>query len=95
MTAQGVPNSPVRTIAEVVADPQSAVRRMFEPVIDSAGAEFRVTGTPIKLAATPGAVRGAAPYLGEHTKEALSELLNLNGSEVERLAASGVIVQAG
>src|SRR5580704_4705493 len=94
MTAQGVPNSPVRTIAEVVADPQSAVRRMFEPVIDSAGAEFKVTGTPVKLTATPGAVRGSAPYLGEHTKEALHELLQLNGSEVERLAESGVIVQA-
>jgi crotonobetainyl-CoA:carnitine CoA-transferase CaiB-like acyl-CoA transferase len=94
MTAQGVPNSPVRTIAEVVADPQSAVRRMFEPVIDSAGAEFKVTGTPVKLAATAGAVHGSAPYLGEHTKEALSELLQLNGSEVERLAESGVIVQA-
>ncbi|HME10651.1 MAG TPA: CoA transferase [Bryobacteraceae bacterium] len=92
--ARGVPNSPVRTIDEVFADPQSAVRHMFEPVIDSAGAEFKVTGCPVKLAATPGAVRGPAPHLGEHTKQALRDLLELNGSDVERLAASGVIVQA-
>jgi crotonobetainyl-CoA:carnitine CoA-transferase CaiB-like acyl-CoA transferase len=93
-TAHGVPNSPVRTIDEVVADPQSSVRRMFEPVIDSAGAKFNVTGCPVKLTATPGAMRGSAPYLGEHTKHALHELLQLSETEMVRLAADGVIVQA-
>jgi len=94
LSAQGVPNSPVRTIDEVVADPQAAVRGMFAPVIDSAGAKFTVTGPPIKLAATPAAVPASAPYLGEHTSEALAELLHLSSTELERLAASGVIVQA-
>jgi crotonobetainyl-CoA:carnitine CoA-transferase CaiB-like acyl-CoA transferase len=91
LSLHGVPNSPVRTIDEVVADPQSAVRRMFEPVIDSAGASFPVTGTPIKLSATPGFVPGPAPNLGEHTNQALAELLGLDASDLERLAASGVI----
>ena len=95
LTAQGVPNSPVRTIDEVVADPQSAVRRMFEPVVDSAGAKFDVTGPPIKLANTPGAVCGSAPYLGEHTNETLSELLHLDASELHRLTAAGVIIHSG
>jgi crotonobetainyl-CoA:carnitine CoA-transferase CaiB-like acyl-CoA transferase len=34
----------------------------------------RVLGIPVKLSATPGAIRGPAPRLGEHTEEVLRAL---------------------
>lgn len=60
--SHGIPCSPIRTLEEVVADPQSAAREMFP---DAGGS--RITGVPVKLSATPGKVRGRAPKLGEHT----------------------------
>lgn len=86
LRARGIPCTPVRTLAEVVADPQSAAREMF-PTVD----QTRVTGPPVKLSETPGFIPRRAPLLGQHTREALSELLGLDTEALERLAAGGVI----
>jgi crotonobetainyl-CoA:carnitine CoA-transferase CaiB-like acyl-CoA transferase len=87
LSACGVPNSPVRTIDEVARDPQSAARRMFQPVLG----DFPATGAPVKLPSMPGRVRRPPPGIGEHTREALRELLGLSDSEVDALAGAGVI----
>lgn len=83
---QGIPCTPVRNFAQVVADPQAAVRGMF-PTVENT----RVTGPPVKLSATPGFVHRRAPGLGEHTRGALTELLGLNAATLDRLAADRVI----
>jgi crotonobetainyl-CoA:carnitine CoA-transferase CaiB-like acyl-CoA transferase len=87
LSACGVPNSPVRTIDEVVRDPQSAARRMFQPVLG----DFPVTGAPVKLPSMPGGVRRPPPGIGEHTREALTELLGLGEAELDALVGAGVI----
>jgi crotonobetainyl-CoA:carnitine CoA-transferase CaiB-like acyl-CoA transferase len=88
----GVPSSPVRTMEEVVNDPQAALRRMF-PVLNHPDAgPFTVTGSPIKMSGTPGSISTPAPLLGEHTREALSELLELGDAELDRLESGGVIL---
>src|SRR5215470_254604 len=51
--AAGIPCSPVRTFAEVVAHPQAAFRAMFPTVEQSNAGACRVTGPPIKMSATP------------------------------------------
>src|SRR5471030_2305086 len=86
LRARGIPCTPVRSFDEVVADPQTAVREMF-PTVDG----VRVTGAPVKLSASPGCVTRRAPRLGEHTEEALRELLALDGTALERLTREGVI----
>ena len=86
LRAHGIPSTPVRNFDEVAADPQTSERGMF-PVAGG----FPVTGPPVKFSATPGSVRRAAPKLGEHTREILEELLGLDGSELNRLDAAGVI----
>jgi formyl-CoA transferase/CoA:oxalate CoA-transferase len=92
LQAAGIPASPVRNFQEVAEHPQTAVRQMF-PTLDHATAgPHRVTGTPVKLSETPGAPGAPAPLLGEHTADALAELLSLDARSIEDLAARGVIM---
>ena len=73
----GIPCAPVRNLRDVVNDPQSAARDMFPTVQHPTAGPVRVTGLPIKLSATPGAIGSAAPILGQHTRSALRDLLGL------------------
>ena len=91
LSAAGVPCSPVRTIKEVVEDPQAAARNMFPRIEHPTAGPFPVTGEPVKLSATPGSVRSPAPLLGQHTREALKTLLELDEAALDRLAAVGAI----
>jgi crotonobetainyl-CoA:carnitine CoA-transferase CaiB-like acyl-CoA transferase len=91
LRASGVPASLARNFAEVVDDPQSAVREMFPRLEHRTAGPHRVTGTPIKLSDTPGAPGLAAPLLGEHSRDALRDLLGLDDAALDGLAARGVI----
>src|SRR5581483_3089065 len=48
-------------------------------------------GVPWKMSRTPTEVRRAAPLIGEHTDEILTELLGYNAEEVERLRREGAL----
>ena len=83
----GIPCSLVRNFEEVVSHPQCEVREMF-PVLDHpAAGTHRVTGTPVKLSATPGHPTTPAPLLGEHTKSILTEFFGLDDAAIDDLAA--------
>ena len=93
LQSAGVPCSLVRDFREVAEHPQSAVREMF-PVIDHPTAgRHRVTGTPVKLSETPGHPASPAPLLGEHTRGTLRELLALDESTLDDLAARRVVFE--
>jgi crotonobetainyl-CoA:carnitine CoA-transferase CaiB-like acyl-CoA transferase len=64
---------PVNDYAEVFADPQVLHNKMVVDVAHHTG-PLRVTGVPVHLSDTPGAVRRPPPGLGEHTDEVLREL---------------------
>ena len=49
-----------------------------------------VVDTPIRLSETPGAIRGRAPLLGEHTEAILAEI-GYSQAEVTRLREAGVV----
>jgi benzylsuccinate CoA-transferase BbsF subunit len=48
-------------------------------------------GIPWKMSETPGAVRAAAPLLGQHNDEVLTQVLGLSGAEIATLRASGAL----
>jgi crotonobetainyl-CoA:carnitine CoA-transferase CaiB-like acyl-CoA transferase len=50
-----------------------------------------VVGLPVRLSATPGAVRAPAPELGQHTEEILLELPGFDWERIGRLRELGVI----
>jgi crotonobetainyl-CoA:carnitine CoA-transferase CaiB-like acyl-CoA transferase len=56
---------------EVLTDPQILARDMVVETEHPQTGRFCTLGVPVKLSDTPGAVRRAAPRLGEHTDEVL------------------------
>jgi crotonobetainyl-CoA:carnitine CoA-transferase CaiB-like acyl-CoA transferase len=90
LRAAGIPCSPVLNFEEVASFPQTKLRAMF-PVIDHPAGPQTITGTPIKLSATPGSPGGPAPLLGEHTAAVLKELLGLDNQAITELEQAGVI----
>lgn len=91
MEAIGVPCGPVNRVDQVLADPQVQARGMVVEVEHRPGGKVRMAGTPMKLSATPAAVRGPAPNLGEHTEATLAGWLGLDGGTIAGLRAGGVI----
>lgn len=88
----GIPNAPVRTVEEVVADPEVARRGMLlESDFPSRG-PIRVIGSPVKLseASDSPLPRMHPPTLGQHNREVLASL-GIDSEEFERLRSDGVI----
>jgi len=69
-----VPAGRIYSAADIAADPHFAARGMIQQVIAGDGEALKVPGVVPKLSATPGAIRSAAPQLGEHTDEVLKAI---------------------
>ncbi|HVY16409.1 MAG TPA: CoA transferase [Rhodopila sp.] len=69
----GIPAGPVQSYDEVFNDPQILARDMVAETRHPVTGPFKTMGVPVKLSATPGAVRGPAPRLGEHTDAILNQ----------------------
>ena len=93
LDALGVPCGRIHSIAEMAADPHTAAREMVVDLQHPCAGPTRALGLPIKLSATPGRVERAAPLLGEHTREVLSEY-GFSSAEIEDLIESGAAVIA-
>ena len=52
---------------------------------------IKEVGITVDMTLTPGRVRSAAPELGQHTEEVLTELGGMDWEELARLKESGVI----
>lgn len=70
----GVPCGVIQTTDRALFHPHAQFRGMVVPVQHPVAGETRTLGVPIKMSATPGTVRTAAPLLGEHNDEILGEL---------------------
>jgi crotonobetainyl-CoA:carnitine CoA-transferase CaiB-like acyl-CoA transferase len=74
LQAADVIHGPVLSYDQTVDDPQIRHNAMVQEVEHAGVGALRTHGLPIKLHATPGAVRAASPTLGQHTGEILREL---------------------
>jgi crotonobetainyl-CoA:carnitine CoA-transferase CaiB-like acyl-CoA transferase len=70
----GVPAGPIYDYRQVFEDPHTRAREMMVEMEHPVEGTIRGLGIPFKLSETPGQIRRAAPLLGEHTDEILSEL---------------------
>jgi crotonobetainyl-CoA:carnitine CoA-transferase CaiB-like acyl-CoA transferase len=87
----GIPAGPVRNLQEVLTDEQLLTREMVHVLQHSSAGPVQVLGIPVKLSATPGAVRRAPPALGEHTEQILTGDLGLAASQITEMRGAGVI----
>jgi len=71
---EAVPAGPINSYAEALADPHALARRMVVDLAHPGAGPIKALGIPVKLSETPGAVDRAAPLLGQHTSEILTEL---------------------
>jgi len=92
LRAAGVPCGAVRSVDEALRDPQIIARQMVETVNHPTIGALRVLGLPVKLSATPGAVRTAPPRLGEHTRQVLSDDLGMSAERIAELVARGAVL---
>jgi len=85
-----VPNGPIYSVADMMADPHFNARGMFETV-QVAGKPLRIPAIPPRLGDTPGRTDAPGPALGAHTDEVLEALLGLGAEARAELRGAGVI----
>lgn len=87
----GVPCGRIRNVGEVLTSPHMKARGKIVTLPHPTAGEVTVTGLPIDLSGTPGAVRSAPPILGQHTDEILSGLLRYSPKKIASLRHRGVV----
>ena len=85
-----VPAGRIYSAADIAADPHYAARGMIQSIVAGDGEPLKVPGIVPRLSATPGAIRSAAPKLGEHTDEVLREL-QFSETEITELRTKNII----
>ncbi len=101
LRSAGVPATPVATLPEALADPQTNARGLVVEGEHSGVGRVRMVGSPLWHARGPDGAplplmprEGASPVpprLGEHTRAVLREDLGMPAEEIEALARAGVI----
>jgi crotonobetainyl-CoA:carnitine CoA-transferase CaiB-like acyl-CoA transferase len=91
LEAVGVPAGRIRTVPEVCESEHLRARGMLVALPHAKAGTVKMMGVPIRLHATPGKARTAAPVLGRDTDAVLTRVLGLRRAEVQRLRKTGVV----
>ena len=86
----GVPSAAVDPIHNMFDHPQVLANQLVEQVAHPTLGNLSLFGLPLKLSATPGSVRRAAPVLGQHAEEILAAA-GYDAQEIAALRESQVI----
>jgi CoA:oxalate CoA-transferase len=87
----GIPCAPINGLDKVMADPQVQARNMLVEVDHPVAGILKLAGIPIKMSATPGAIKRPAPILGQDTEKVLKELLGKTQEEIDDLYRKKVL----
>jgi len=82
---------PVRTLDEVIEDPQLEAREMLVEVEHPRIGKVRIPGVVPKLSKTPGSVESPGPLLGQHNQEVYCGLLGYTEEQLAQLRAQEII----
>ena len=86
-----MPAAPVQKANDALASPYLAARGFYTVLDHPDAGRHPYQGLPFHLDRTPAGATRAAPCLGEHTHQILSELLGLSPEDIRALEASGTI----
>ncbi|OWU80313.1 CoA-transferase [Loktanella sp. 22II-4b] len=93
MDAAGLPAGPVLDINQMHRDPQALARDMIVEVDHPAAGPVKTIGLPVKFDQTPGAVRRAAPLLGQHSRQVLAEA-GYDDQAIAAMIDTGAVIAA-
>jgi crotonobetainyl-CoA:carnitine CoA-transferase CaiB-like acyl-CoA transferase len=92
LVARGIPAAPVFPGAEASRHPQLAARGLFEECEHPVIGTHPIVSVPFRYATNANPwTRSAAPLLGQHNREILSEIVGLSSSEIDALETEEVI----
>ena len=92
LASAGIPCAPIYDIRQVVEDPHIAgAREMFVEVEHPVAGSVKLTGSHIKLSATPSSLRTPSPSLGQHNEDVYGEYLGLSAEDIAALEQEGVL----
>ncbi|WP_431281117.1 CaiB/BaiF CoA transferase family protein [Humitalea sp. 24SJ18S-53] len=84
---------PVNNIVRFMADPHVRARALLADYPDEDMESFPMHAVSSRLSGTPGAIRAAAPRLGQHSREILAAQ-GFAAGEIETALASGLVAAA-
>jgi len=91
LLAAGLPVGPVQDASEVFGCEHVAARKTMIDVPDPILGSVKLVGPAVKLSGSPEPITNAAPLLGEHTAEILTERLGYTADQVAQLQEEGVV----
>jgi crotonobetainyl-CoA:carnitine CoA-transferase CaiB-like acyl-CoA transferase len=83
--------APIQTLDEVIVDPQVQANGYLTSLRHTTHGDYRVVCPPMQLQRTPGAMRGPAPEVGQHTELTLLDL-GYTWEEIAVLKEQGAIL---
>ncbi len=86
-----VPVAPINSLEEAIKDPQVKHRGMIVELEHPEADTVKTVNFPVKFSKSPAKIRMAAPLLGQHNNEVLTDLLGYGEDEIETLRRVGVI----
>lgn len=86
-----VPCAPVNRFSQALSDPQILHRNMVVELKHPGGKSTKGPGNPIKLSRSNEESFTAAPLVGQHTQQVLSELLEYDAQKIEHLRQQGAV----
>ncbi|RLT89475.1 MULTISPECIES: CaiB/BaiF CoA transferase family protein [unclassified Ketobacter] len=86
-----IPAAPVNDFEHALSDPQIMARDMVVEVPLGNDKTVKQPGNPVKLSSQSKQAFTSPPALGQHTNTVLSELLQMNDSQIAQLRQNGVI----
>lgn len=81
---------PVRSLAEALADPQTAQNNMIIEFDNGTGQAVRTIASPITMSEVPTEIRHRPPRLGEHSREVLQDL-GYGEARIDELMSSDAV----
>ncbi|MFD1193878.1 CaiB/BaiF CoA transferase family protein [Seohaeicola saemankumensis] len=93
METAKLPAGPINDILQMHDDPQTRAREMVLSVDHPRAGKVDTIGHPVKFSRTPANITRAAPLLGQHSRDILSEL-GLDDARIDALIASRAVIAA-
>jgi len=88
----GIPCMRARDVDELAdIDPHIKAREMMVEINQPFIGPIKMYGSPFKFSETPSFPRGYAPFIGEHNRKVLSEVLGLDQAEIDTLYKEDVL----